>query len=75
MEIIRQTVKRGGRVLVCSASHAAVDNLMARLVGGMNKGIIRIGHPAKMDRKHVKYTLQCMVRKKKKPQAQVISLF
>ena len=42
MEIIRQTLKRGGKVLVCSASHAAVNNLMARLLRGMIQGMIRI---------------------------------
>ena len=72
VEIIQQTVKHRGKVMVCSASHAAVDNLMARLVGGMNKGVVRIGHPAKMDRRHAKYTLSAMVRKKKKTPAQVM---
>ena len=63
VEIIRKTVKLGGRVLVCSASLATVDILMARLMERMNNGIVRIGHSAKMDRKHVKYTLTCMVMK------------
>ena len=74
VEIIRQTVEQGGRVLVCSASHAAVDNLMARLVGVMKEGMVRIGHPAKMDRRHAKYTLSSMAWKKKKPKAQVLMM-
>jgi DNA polymerase alpha-associated DNA helicase A len=47
VEIIRQLVSRGKRILVCGASNLAVDNILERLV---QHGIplTRIGHPARV---------------------------
>jgi len=47
VEIVRQAVARGERVLVSAASNAAVDNLAARLLAvGLDP--LRVGHPARV---------------------------
>ncbi|QRW25820.1 P-loop containing nucleoside triphosphate hydrolase protein [Rhizoctonia solani] len=47
VEIIRQLVQQGKRVLVCGASNLAVDNLLERLVPHRIP-LSRIGHPARV---------------------------
>ncbi|EUC61245.1 P-loop nucleoside triphosphate hydrolase [Rhizoctonia solani AG-3 Rhs1AP] len=47
VEIIRQLVQQGKRVLVCGASNLAVDNLLERLVPHQIPST-RIGHPARI---------------------------
>jgi hypothetical protein len=47
VEIVRQAVRRGDKVLVCAPSNLAVDNLLERLlVSGENA--VRLGHPARV---------------------------
>jgi ATP-dependent RNA/DNA helicase IGHMBP2 len=47
VEIVRQAVRRGEKVLVCAPSNLAVDNLLERLlVYGENA--VRLGHPARV---------------------------
>ncbi|MCA9056970.1 MAG: AAA family ATPase [Planctomycetaceae bacterium] len=47
VEVIRQAVARGERVLACAPSNTAVDNIMERLlVAGKNP--VRLGHPARV---------------------------
>jgi ATP-dependent RNA/DNA helicase IGHMBP2 len=47
IELIRQEVLRGSRVLACSASNIAVDNIVERLSSsGIN--VVRVGHPARL---------------------------
>lgn len=47
VEIVRQAVAAGERVLVCAASHTAVDNLAERLVSAAIP-LVRLGHPARV---------------------------
>jgi hypothetical protein len=47
VELIRQAVRRGERVLACAPSNLAVDNLLERLQGG-NERVVRLGHPARV---------------------------
>jgi superfamily I DNA and/or RNA helicase len=47
VEVIRQAVRRGDRVLVCAPSNLAVDNLLERLIAFDEKAV-RLGHPARV---------------------------
>lgn len=47
VELIRQTVRRGERVLACGPSNLAVDNLLERLLAHGEKAV-RLGHPARV---------------------------
>ncbi|TPX62287.1 hypothetical protein PhCBS80983_g00513 [Powellomyces hirtus] len=47
VEVIRQFVKKGMRVLVCGPSNISVDNIVERLAPS-RLSLIRIGHPARV---------------------------
>jgi ATP-dependent RNA/DNA helicase IGHMBP2 len=48
VEVVRQLIDRGERVLVAAASNAAVDHLAGHL-SGHGIPLIRLGHPARVD--------------------------
>ncbi len=47
-EIIKEEVARGGRILVVSYTHSAVDNLLGKLVDGGMKSVVRLGNKDKV---------------------------
>ena len=53
VEYIAQEVTRGSRVLACTASNVAIDNLVERLMkvklsNGGDMRLVRVGHPARL---------------------------
>jgi superfamily I DNA and/or RNA helicase len=60
VELIRQAVSRGEKVLACAPSNLAVDNMLERLVAA-NEKAIRLGHPARVLRELQEHTLDLLV--------------
>lgn len=60
IELIRQAVERGEKVLACAASNLAVDNLLERLIT-LHIPAVRVGHPARVTPALREYTLDMMV--------------
>jgi superfamily I DNA and/or RNA helicase len=60
VELIRQAVSRGQKVLACAPSNLAVDNLLERLVRAGEKAI-RLGHPARVLPELQEHTLDLLV--------------
>eukprot|EP00842_Homolaphlyctis_polyrhiza_P000941 jgi/Hompol1/1848/HPOL_002779-RA len=61
VELVRQLVKRGERVLVCGPSNISVDNLVERL-SKCRLDIVRVGHPARMLDQVLQHALDVRVR-------------
>lgn len=60
VEVIRQAVAQGQRVLASAASNAAVDNLAERLAT-VGLQVVRLGHPARVSPEMEAHTLDAMV--------------
>ncbi len=60
VELIRQVVRRGEKVLVCAPSNLAVDNLLERLLAHGERAV-RLGHPARVLPQLREHTLDLMV--------------
>jgi predicted DNA helicase len=60
-EVIKKHI--GKKLLVSADSNVAVDNLLEKL---REYNVVRIGHPAKMDSKLMKYSLDVKVRRDKR---------
>lgn len=60
VELVRQAVRRGDRVLVCAPSNLAVDNLLERLLAHGEQAV-RLGHPARVLPALREHTLDLMV--------------
>jgi superfamily I DNA and/or RNA helicase len=60
VELIRQAVRRGEKVLVCAPSNLAVDNLLERLLA-WGEQAVRLGHPARVLPELREHTLDLMV--------------
>jgi ATP-dependent RNA/DNA helicase IGHMBP2 len=60
VELIRQAVRRGDKVLVCAPSNLAVDNLLERLLDAGEQAV-RLGHPARVLPQLREHTLDLMV--------------
>ena len=62
VELIRQAVANGERVLACAPSNTAVDNLLERLVAA-GEPAVRLGHPARVLEVVRAHTLDALVEK------------
>lgn len=60
VELIRQAVRRGQKVLACAPSNLAVDNLLERLLANDERAV-RLGHPARVLPELRAHTLDLMV--------------
>jgi superfamily I DNA and/or RNA helicase len=60
IELIRQAVARGERVLACAPSNLAVDNVGERLIAAGVK-VVRLGHPARILPQLHEHTLDVLV--------------
>ncbi len=60
IELIRQAVRRGERVLACAPSNLAVDNLLERLLLAGERAL-RVGHPARVLPELREHTLDVLV--------------
>jgi ATP-dependent RNA/DNA helicase IGHMBP2 len=60
IELIRQAVKRGQKVLACAPSNLAVDNMLERLLA-CGERAVRLGHPARVLPELREHTLDLLV--------------
>ena len=60
IELMRQAVRRGQKVLACAPSNLAVDNMLERLLAHGERAI-RLGHPARVLPALREHTLDLMV--------------
>lgn len=62
VELIRQAVRRGEKVLACAPSNLAVDNIFERLLSEGEKAV-RLGHPARVMPELRDHTLDLLVER------------
>jgi superfamily I DNA and/or RNA helicase len=62
VEVIRQAIKRGEKVLAVAPSNHAVDNLVERLAAAGER-VVRTGHPARVSPAIRELTLEAQVEK------------
>jgi ATP-dependent RNA/DNA helicase IGHMBP2 len=60
VELIRQCVNQGMKVLACAPSNTGVDNLLEKLVAAGVR-VARLGHPARVQESLQRYTLDALV--------------
>ncbi len=60
VELIRQAVSKGQKVLACAPSNTAVDNLLEKLASNRVR-VVRVGHPARVQEELQAYTLDALV--------------
>jgi superfamily I DNA and/or RNA helicase len=60
VELIRQAVRHGEKVLACAASNLGVDNLLERVVAA-GEWAVRLGHPARVLPALQEHTLDLLV--------------
>jgi len=60
VELICQAISKGQKVLACTPSNTAVDNLLEKLVDARQKAV-RLGHPARVSERLHEHTLDAQV--------------
>jgi predicted DNA helicase len=63
VELISQEVRQNHKVLATGESNAAVDNIVERLVFNKKLKITRLGHPQRVSKDNITYTLAYKVEK------------
>ncbi|MCP4455823.1 MAG: AAA family ATPase [Planctomycetes bacterium] len=61
VELIRQVIRRGDKVLACAPSNLAVDNIFERLLAKGERAV-RLGHPARVTADLRDHTLDLLVQ-------------
>lgn len=64
VELIKQEMKLNKKVLICTESNTAVDNILNRLIKEDNiekNHVVRLGHPQRVSKKNKKFTLSYKV--------------
>ncbi len=62
VEVIRQAIRRGRKVLACAPSNLAVDNIFERLLNFRERAV-RLGHPARVLPELREHTLDLLVER------------
>jgi len=62
VEVIRQAIRLGRKVLACAPSNLAVDNIFERLLG-FRERVVRVGHPARVLPELREHTLDLLVER------------
>ncbi|MFM7539108.1 MAG: AAA domain-containing protein [Planctomycetota bacterium] len=62
LEVVRQAVRRGERVLVAAPSNLGVDNLLSGLAHGHLR-VVRLGHPARVHEDLLDHSLDALVER------------
>jgi ATP-dependent RNA/DNA helicase IGHMBP2 len=62
VEVVRQAVRRGEKVLACAASNIATDNLVERLAASGAR-VVRLGHPARLLPTVLEHSLDALVER------------
>jgi len=62
IELIRQAIARGQKVLACAPSNLATDLLVERLAAAGER-VVRVGHPARVTPAAIDHTLDCLVER------------
>ena len=62
VEVIRQAIRRGRKVLACAPSNLAVDNIFERLLS-FGERAVRLGHPARVLPALREHTLDLLVER------------
>ena len=57
IELINQEVRQNHKVLATAESNAAVDNILERLTVNDNIKVTRLGHPQRVSKNNIQYTL------------------
>ncbi len=61
IEYILQEIRQNHKILACSDSNGSVDNILDRLIKTGNIKITRLGHPQRVSKDNIKYTLAYQV--------------
>ena len=63
IEFILQEIRQNHKVLACSDSNGSVDNILERLIKMDNIKLTRLGHPQRVSKDNITYTLAYKVEK------------